>query len=58
MPRRFSPGGVIAGPPVRVRLEHVGYDADGHRLVSINGGRPERILTAEQVRNTTTPNGA
>jgi hypothetical protein len=49
-PRKFAEGGVIRGEPGRVRIERLGVDAEGFQLISINGSKPERLYTADDVR--------
>ena len=48
--RKYAMGGLIKGDGGLVRLERVGIGPDGMCLYSINGGRPERIYAADDVR--------
>lgn len=49
--RKYRDGGAIPGPPTSVRLTPLNDTADGGTLVSINGGPPTRVYTADEVRS-------
>ena len=47
---KYHTGGIINGPVVPVRIERIGQGIDGMCIYSVNGGAPEAILTAQQVK--------
>ena len=50
---RFAEGGIVNSdhaPAVAIRIERIGQGADGICMYSVNGGPPEAILTAQQVK--------